>query len=252
MASLGLLGALGGASEEFLADRKDQQKRERDMNDYETRAQFAATLQEKLLERKMQLAQQYPTYTHFVTDSVTGDTRAYTPFGQVATVSKGDPEQKRLYTATREATEASRNAQAAKDASGALVDAARVGLIGAQTTLTKDRTENPQKFMRPTASTQDKPMSASEFQTAVKLKARELHPEAFRQPTSMELMNADALTKLQSAQAAAMKEATTELQANGAHVRDATGLAAPQADDDDGGNDFMNAGEMSDNDIMSY
>lgn len=247
MPSLGLLGALGGASEELLQDRKDQQKRERDLNDYEARAQFAATLQENLYKRKLELAQQFPTYTHFVTDSVTGDTRGYTPFGQVATLSAGDPEQKRLYTATRQAQEAQRNAEAARAGSQMGVDAAHAGLFSAQTDLTRDRIANPDKYRR--SGSTDKPMSAAAYKTNLMLRAHEINPTAFAKLDPFSAMSADAISKQAEAQQAAINQAKAEFDQKGVHINE--GLLQPSTDNTDD-NEFMNAGMNDNEDVSNY
>lgn len=235
--NLGLLGAIAGAADYGAADIKDQEKRQRDMNDYEARAKFAQTLQEQLMERKLQLAQQYPTYTHFVTDSVTGDTRGYTPFGQVSTLSKGDPLQKQLYDATKTAT-------ANKNTADAEVAGARVGLLGAQTNLANVRAANVGN-----PKSKDKPMSAAAYKTDLMLRAHQIDPEAWAKPSFRDSLNPDFTKQQASRQQKAMDQAKAEFDAKGVHINE--GLLIPQTQESNG-NDFMQAGEMSDDDIMNY
>ncbi len=123
---MGLLGALGGAAEYELSDINDQKKRERDLNDYKARADFANTLQTQLMEKKLQLAQQYPQYSHFVTSPVDGSVTGFTPGGHTATLKEGDPDIKSLYEATKQATIDQKSSIVGKNA-------ADLGLIAAQT-----------------------------------------------------------------------------------------------------------------------
>lgn len=246
MASLGLLGALGGAAGAAESDWNDQQKRSRDMNDYETRANFAETLQEKMMQRKMQLAQQYPSYTHFVTDSVTGDTRGYTPFGQVQTLSKGDAEQKRLYTATREATEAQRLSAAATAQGNLSLIGPRAGLIAAQT----DKATADADKARRAPSSKDKPMSESGFKSEQTRRAQGFDPEAWAKPSTINMIDQDFLNKIAQRRNDALKKASDQMAAEGVHINYGA-LAAPQEADGDS-NDFMSAGDDTEDNPSNF
>lgn len=245
--SLGLLGALGGAASAAESDWNDQQKRTRDLNDYEQKGKFAETLQEKLMQRKMELAQQYPAYTHFVTDSVTGDTRGYTPYGQVATLSQGDPAQKQLYEATRDATMAQKNAAAAAAAGNTSLIPLRAGLLTAQTHKANADADKAER----TPTNKDKPMSAAAYKTELMMRAHAKDPPAWAKLGTIDALDSTAGEKQASRQQAAINAAKAEMDAEGVHINEGL-LQPPQEADGNDGNDFLNAGDDSDTDLGNF
>lgn len=149
---LGLLSALGGA-----ADYESKEIRsDKDLNDWKTKQQFTEQLEEQLAQKRAQIAQQYPTYSHFVTNPLDNSTTGFTTQGGAQKLSEGDPVLKDLRTRDLEAQASQRGAQAERDKAAASMDEAHGALYA-------DRTANPSKYFRPTSAGASKPISEGEY-----------------------------------------------------------------------------------------
>lgn len=147
----------------FLAGAFDyklkQDEKQQDMAMYEKKLKLANDLALQLEERKRQLAQQYPTYSKFVT-TATGDVIGLTNMGDQKRVYEADPDTRKMMMDYKQAMANRANAQAERAPAQIAVDEARAGLLGAQageipskiglntarTNLLTAKTENPGAF----------------------------------------------------------------------------------------------------------
>lgn len=217
----GLAGGLGLLGNYMMQDAVDQRKRERDLNDYKARAEFANTLQERLMQRKMELAQQYPTYKHFVTNPIDGSVTGFTPFGQASQLKSGDPEQRELAMNMKQAQIDQQKQRAALADSQMGLNAARMGQANAAAELARVKAAGG--GFAPKGGTGKQP-SPTQVLAAAKELAKQYDPEAYAPLSKIDAIDPDAVNTRAKRQAAAMAKAQADLASGKAKMPSAGGL----------------------------
>lgn len=210
----GLLAALGGAAGSLREERIKKQDAELEREDAIKRAKLAQELQLQLLEKKAQLAQKYPTYQHFVTNPRDNSVTGFTEQGQAKLLKEGDTELAAAYDLSKKVTEDQQELQRRVAESQIAANEGRAAASQASGLLNEARRVNPEKYRAPAKDKKPPKPSAN----AIKLKAMELAPEAFRKD-----MKEDFDPELKAAKELARTQALVEAEA---------ALAGGQEDDD--------------------
>lgn len=233
----GLAGAFGSLGKSM----EDDKSRQENLNDYKSRLAFSETLQEKLGEKKLQLAQQYPTYTHFVTSPVDGKTTGFTDFGASSVLADGDPSLRQAFLENKTMTTQQRQAQALKDE-------AQTSQAGAMADYYKAKTSNPSAFMSkiyPSGNQKDTGISGADYEARVKSKALQIDFGAFAKPG--EWATDEEKAALQQRQASARAKAISELDAAQVTRRGEKPIGLLDNLDSESENPFLQSDTMPDN-----
>lgn len=244
----GILVALGGLAQGFGNQIEADQKRKDDLSDYKNRLQFATQMQEQLQQRKMELAQQFPTYTHFVTDPRDGGVKGFTPYGASAQLAAGDPELRDMFEASKQADIDKKKSQMGEDA-------AKLGLIGAQTAAAQASARlsgvkaDAGGFATKKVAT-GKDYSPSEYKTARDMKAAEIDPGAFGRISPLDALKPGAAEAVAARRQAALSQASAMLEQQGIRMRNGGGglLATPEAT----ANPFADDSDTDEQDDSAY
>ncbi len=207
----GLLAALGGAAGSIREERIKKQDRELEREDAMKRAKLAQELQLQLLEKKAQLAQKYPTYQHFVTNPRDNSVTGFTEYGQASLLKEGDADLAAAYDYSKKATEDQQLLQQRVAESQIAANEGRAAASQASGLLDEARRLNPEKYRAPPKGTEKKPAKPSA--NAIKLKAMELNPDAFKKDMA-EDFNPEVKAAKELARTQALVEAETALSGN--------------------------------------
>lgn len=201
----GLLAFLGGAAGTYGAEREADQKRQDDLNDYKVRQEFANTLQMNLLEKQKQLAVEYPTYAHFVTNPVDNSVTGITNTGDAKQLLAGDPAVKDLFMANKQAIIDQKKAQG-------LLDASSVTRNNAMADYYNHKASSP-------AAAKDNGISAADFKTRVTMAAQQIDPGAWAPIDKITATDPNASVAVATRRAAAIAKAEQRLRAQGIHMK---------------------------------
>lgn len=211
--NLGLLGALAGASKVGLGEYEEDRKRDQDNADQERKAKLAESLQEKLAQRKMELAQQFPEYTMHSQDPRTGAMTGITRFGQSSQLIAPDPTRTQQYDDLQNAKLGLLAGQTASTSASTAANNARATSI-------TDRTNNPGKYKNPPKAGADPlALSPSAWKAMAVQLAAQIDPEAFGPQSPLDKLSDMGGATRKSKQADVMKQAYDHMTKKGYHMK---------------------------------